>query len=112
MSDNIQASGSAGPRTETLATKEVSAGVHLAKSLPTDDAGTYVPLATQATAAAINTAVGAQADASASSDAGTFSVIAFIKRGLANWTTLLARIPALVSGRVPTADDAATVATP
>lgn len=40
-------------------------------------------------------AVGAQADAAASSDTGTFSVVAFIKRALQNWTTLLARIPVL-----------------
>lgn len=37
--------------------------------------------------------VGAQADAAASSDTGTFSLIALIKRGLQNWTTLLGRIP-------------------
>ena len=45
--------------------------------------------------------LGAQADAAATSDTGTFSLIALVKRGLTNWTTLLARIPALVSGRVP-----------
>lgn len=50
---------------------------------------------------AVTTNLGAQADAAAGSDAGTFSLIAFIKRGLNNWTTLLARIPALVSGRMP-----------
>lgn len=38
-------------------------------------------------------AVGAAADSAASSDTGTFSVIALIKRGLQNWTTLLGRIP-------------------
>jgi hypothetical protein len=45
--------------------------------------------------------IGAPADAAATSDGGTFSLIALIKRGLANWTTLLGRIPALNSGRVP-----------
>lgn len=45
--------------------------------------------------------VGAPADSAASSDTGTFSLLAFVKRGLQNWTTLLARIPALVAGRVP-----------
>jgi hypothetical protein len=45
--------------------------------------------------------IGAPADASATSDAGAFSLIALVKRGLANWTTLLGRIPALNSGRVP-----------
>lgn len=40
-------------------------------------------------------AIGAPADAAASSDTGTFSLISFIKRGLQNWTTLQAKIPAL-----------------
>ena len=47
------------------------------------------------------TAVGQPADAAATSDTGTFGVLAFVKRALQNWTTLLARIPALASGRVP-----------
>ena len=50
---------------------------------------------------AINADLGAPADAAATTDAGTFSITAFIKRGMANWTTLLARIPALVTGRIP-----------
>lgn len=45
--------------------------------------------------------VGAKADAAATTDTGTFSLVALIKRALQNWTTLLARIPALVSGRMP-----------
>jgi len=49
----------------------------------------------------IDTDLGAQADAAATSDTGAFSLIALVKRGLTNWTALLARIPALVSGRVP-----------
>lgn len=40
-------------------------------------------------------------DSAASSDTGSFSIISFLKRGMQNWATLLARIPALVSGRVP-----------
>ena len=47
------------------------------------------------------TAIGQPADTAATSDTGTFSVLALIKRALQNWTTLLARIPALASGRVP-----------
>jgi hypothetical protein len=39
------------------------------------------------------TNIGAQADAVASTDTGTFSIIAFIKRAMQNWTTLLARVP-------------------
>lgn len=49
----------------------------------------------------LRTAFGAQIDSAASSDTGTFSLMAFIKRALTNWTTLLARIPALISGRMP-----------
>jgi hypothetical protein len=50
---------------------------------------------------AIDADVGAKADAAATTDTGTFSLVALIKRALQNWTTLLARIPALVSGRMP-----------
>jgi hypothetical protein len=42
----------------------------------------------------IDTDLGAPADAAASSDTGTFGLIALIKRGLQNWTTLLGRVPA------------------
>lgn len=49
--------------------------------------------------------VGAPADAAATSDTGTFSLIALAKRALQNWTTLLARIPALVNGRTPVDTD-------
>lgn len=44
---------------------------------------------------AINTVLGLQADTAATSDTGTFSIVAFIKRGLQNWTSLLAKIPAI-----------------
>lgn len=44
---------------------------------------------------------GAKADAAATTDTGAFSIVALIKRGLQNWTTLLARIPALSTGAVP-----------
>lgn len=57
-----------------------------------------LPLPTGASTAALqttlNTNVGAPADAVATTDTGSFSVIAFIKRALQNWTSLLARIPA------------------
>jgi hypothetical protein len=42
----------------------------------------------------IDADLGAPADAAASSDTGTFGLIALIKRGLQNWTTLLGRVPA------------------
>jgi len=48
-----------------------------------------------------NTGIGAPADSAASSDTGTFGIIAFIKRAMQNWTTLLSRVPASVGGRVP-----------
>lgn len=44
---------------------------------------------------AINTVLGTQADAVATSDTGTFSIVAFIKRGMQNWTSLLAKIPVI-----------------
>jgi len=54
---------------------------------------------------AINTqslsSIGGTYESAATTDTGTFSVLAFIKRGMQNWTTLLAKIPALVSGRIP-----------
>jgi hypothetical protein len=54
---------------------------------------------------AINTqslsSIGGTYESAATTDTGTFSVIALIKRGLQNWTSLLAKIPALVSGRIP-----------
>ena len=40
-------------------------------------------------------AVGSIADAAATTDTGSFSIIAFIKRSLQNWTTLLSRVPTL-----------------
>jgi hypothetical protein len=46
---------------------------------------------------AINTALGLQNDAAAASDTGTYSIIAFIKRGMQNWTTLLSRLPAALT---------------
>ena len=53
------------------------------------------------TLSSIDTDLGFQSDSAATSDTGNFSIIAFIKRAMQNWTTLLARIPSLVSGRIP-----------
>lgn len=61
-------------------------------------------LLVKAAVQSIDTDLGAAGDAAATSDAGTFSLIALVKRGLVNWTTLLARIPALVSGKLPVTD--------
>jgi hypothetical protein len=41
----------------------------------------------------LSNAVGAQSDVAATSDAGAFSLIAFVKRSLQNWTTVLGRLP-------------------
>lgn len=49
-----------------------------------------------------STNFGLQADAAATTDTGSFSLVAFIKRGLQNWTALLAKIPAL-GGAAPAA---------
>ena len=51
--------------------------------------------ATQATLANIDTDVGQLADAAATTDTGSFSLIALFKRALQNWTTLLGRVPVL-----------------
>lgn len=52
-------------------------------------------------AANTKTAGGSATDSAATSDTGTFSITALIKRGLQNWTTLLSRIPSLVNGATP-----------
>jgi len=53
----------------------------------------------------IDANLGAKADAAATTDSGTFSVISLIKRGLQNWTNLLAKIPSLgqaaAAGAIP-----------
>ena len=64
-----------------------------------DGSGNSIPLAISGTVTAVD--LGAKADAVATTDTGTFSVISLIKRGLQNWTSLLAKIPTLVSGRIP-----------
>lgn len=50
----------------------------------------------------VDTNLGAKADAVATSDTGTFSLLALTKRGLQTLTDLAAKIPTLVSGRIPT----------
>lgn len=49
----------------------------------------------------IDVDLGTAADAPATTDAGAFTIISLIKRSLQRWTTLLERIPALTSGRIP-----------
>jgi len=69
--------------------------------MPTGLATSALQTAGNTSLSNLDTDVGAQADAAATTDTGSFSIIAFIKRGLQNWTTLLARVPTLVSGRTP-----------
>lgn len=60
------------------------------------DDGTTALTDTQLRANAVATSsvdIGVKADAVATTDTGTFSVIALIKRSLQNWTTLLGRVP-------------------
>jgi hypothetical protein len=55
-------------------------------------------------------AVGTPADAVATTDTGSFSILAFIKRGLQNWTTLLSRIPATLGQNTMANSLAVTIA--
>lgn len=48
------------------------------------------------------TALGNISDTSATTDAGAFSIIALLKRGLGYWSTLQAKLPAQIGGRIPT----------
>jgi hypothetical protein len=52
--------------------------------------------------------IGSPGDTVATSDTGSFSLIAFVKRSLQNWASLLARIPTLVAGRIPIDGSAVT----
>lgn len=72
--------------------------------LPSGAATSALQTAGNASLTSLDADLGAQADAAATTDTGTFSVVALVKRGLQNWTTLLARIPALSGGRVPVTD--------
>jgi hypothetical protein len=68
----------------------------MANSAPVVISSDQSPVSISSTALAnIDADLGAQADAAATTDTGTFSLIAFVKRGLQNWTTLLSRIPSL-----------------
>lgn len=58
--------------------------------------------------ASIDTDIGQTNQSAATTDTGSFSIIQLIKRGLQNWTTLLTRIPALVSGRMPVSSSVPT----
>lgn len=84
-----------GPLTDTQL--RASAVPVSAASLPLPTGGATSALQTTGNTSLNNLDVdlGAQADAVATTDTGTFSLIALVKRGLQNWTTLLGRIPSL-----------------
>lgn len=65
-----------------------------------NDHGNDIPVSNQSITN-IDVDLGATTDSAATTDTGTFSAIALFKRGLQNWTSLLAKIPSLVSGRIP-----------
>lgn len=62
--------------------------------------GTHVPvvkLLGDNALTSLDANLGAKTDTAATTDTGTWSVIALIKRSLQNWTTLLARVPSAVT---------------
>jgi len=95
-----------GPTVSALNSIDTKTPALVSGRQPVDGSGVTQPIsasslplptgaATQTTLANIDTDLGALADAAATTDTGSFSVIALIKRGLQNWTTLLGRVPAL-----------------
>jgi hypothetical protein len=67
--------------------------------------------ATAALQTVANTALGAPADAVATTDTGTFSLISLVKRELQYFNTLIQRIPTLVGNRMPVQNSVPTAAT-
>lgn len=57
----------------------------------------------------LDTDIGAKADAAATDDTGAFSLVSLIKRGLQNWTSLLASVGSNADARAPWYDTAASV---
>ncbi|HMW08577.1 MAG TPA: hypothetical protein PLP33_29415 [Leptospiraceae bacterium] len=53
-----------------------------------------IQVSSESSNSSISTAIGSRSDASATSDSGTFSIVALLKR-------LLGKLPTLVSGRLP-----------
>ena len=80
----------------TLAALETVSVANFPATQPVSAAALPLPAgaSTEATLANLDADVGAQNDAAATTDTGTFSIIAFIKRAMQNWTTLLGRVPA------------------
>jgi hypothetical protein len=96
MPNNLSIKDGAGA-TKTLATIDLGADVHVPKHAIVDETGANISAANPlkvATTDGADVAQGARADAAATTDTGTFSLVALVKRGLSNWTTLLTRVPA------------------
>lgn len=77
--------------------------------LPTGAATSALQTTGNTTLATTGANIGKQADPAATSDTGTFTLFAFIKRGMQNWTSLLAKLPALSNGKIPVEMNATTV---
>jgi len=97
---NLELTGSNALTDAQLRAAAVPTNPNVTRGSGVVDSGTQrVTLATDGPGVA---ALGTPADAAAAADGtGNYSIIGGIKRGLLNWATLLARIPALVSGRIP-----------
>jgi hypothetical protein len=93
----VDGSGATQPVSGTFwqATQPVSAA---ALPLPAGAATSALQTTGNTSLASLDTDLGALADAAATTDTGSFSVISLIKRGLQNLTTLLGRVPALSLG--------------
>lgn len=53
----------------------------------------------------VSNGLGSKEDAVATTDTGSFSVIAFLKRSLENWASLLSKIPNKVDDKIPVIDE-------
>lgn len=101
MSDNILTKDRSDANLD-IAAKDIG-GVQYPRNILTDPDGTDIAPARQTTLANIDADIGQTSDAAATTDTGTFSLLALIKRALQNWTTLLGRVPSLLT-TVPPSD--------
>lgn len=73
-----------------------------ALALPTGASTSAAQTTAQTSLTATTTALGTIADSTATSDAGSFSLMAFTKRAMSNWSTLFTRLP-LIGAQLGTA---------
>ena len=79
----------------TIASNQTAVPISAASlPLPTGAATAAGQITTNGLLVSIDDNIGLSSVAAATSDTGTFPILAFIKRGMQNWTTLLARLPA------------------